>query len=1061
MHLAFAHLRWHPLRRLGCPLTLTALLALQPDSLKAQLTSPPQEPVIGARMPALSPDGKRLAFVYRGDVWVSDADGGRATPLTQNLESDAFPLFSPDGQWVAFSSKRSGNWDIFAVPVQGGAPKQLTWNSGAEIAYGWSPDGRKLLFSGRRDSANYGIFSLDVQTLHTDLLCEDYAPLNYPHYSPDGSRVVYGRYGFPWIRPRYHGSAAGQIWILDVLAQERYAITQDAFQHLWTQFLPDGQHLLTVTASDPTPSVSKIDETIPKIVDSPERTPNLWEFDLQGRGHQRTFFVGGSVRFPSVAAKSGDIAFEYDRDLWQLKAGAKDPVRISLLVAGDDKQAVRRREKLTSGVTEAEPSRDGKQFAFGLRGDLWSIGVEKPKGVAGRSAEFARRLTDWPGDDSDFCWSADGKKLFFTSDRDFNQRLFELDVETKEVRALWERDEDIGRPQVSPDGKTLGFWVSGKEGGLYVMPLETLQPRRVVKSPGPQLSGSGGGQFTWSPDLQWIAYEGRGDRLSQNIWIVPAEGGESINVTRLYAQHGNPVWSPDGKYLLFSSDRDGRGLYALPLKWEEVRTTDTDLKYEKPEGSVHVEIDFRDLSRRIRKVTPQFPQDDITVTPDGTIYFVSEGDIWSVGWDGKEPKRITNGGGKSQFRAVAEGKKGFFVQNGELYSLPLDSKSIERVTFTADWDRDVRAERKAAFTQFWRSYHRAFYDGNFHGRDWESIRARYEPLLGAVETGDEFATLLGMMVGELEASHAEVQPATGPASPTTPHLGFSFDYRHSGPGIRVAHVPEGAPGWFAKTRLKEGDYVLAIDGHAVTTDERLYDWVNDKQDREFEFLVNTSPTTNGAHTVKYKVLSNADWQDLEYRNRIDRRRDYVKTQSKDRIGYLHISGMLSQNQAKFEREAYEDMIGKDGMIIDVRFNTGGNISDTLIDWLERRVHGYTRTRDGRTETSPTLAWSKKVIVLMNEHSYSNGEMFPYAMRARNLGTLVGMPTPGYVIWTWEFRLADGTGARMPMTGFFRLDGTTQENNGEVPDVQVPLSADDWLQDRDPQLAKALDLLLHP
>ena len=134
MHLAFAHLRWHSLWRLGCPLTLTALLALQPDSLNAQLTSPPQEPVIGARMPALSPDGRRLAFVYRGDVWVSDAEGGRATPVTQNLESDAFPLFSPDGQWVAFSSKRNGNWDIFAVPVQGGAPKQLTWNSGAEIA---------------------------------------------------------------------------------------------------------------------------------------------------------------------------------------------------------------------------------------------------------------------------------------------------------------------------------------------------------------------------------------------------------------------------------------------------------------------------------------------------------------------------------------------------------------------------------------------------------------------------------------------------------------------------------------------------------------------------------------------------------------------------------------------------------------------------------------------------------------------------------------------------------------------------------------------------------------
>ncbi|HAM71334.1 MAG TPA: hypothetical protein DCM86_06795, partial [Verrucomicrobiales bacterium] len=703
----------------------------------------------------------RLAFVYRGDIWTADAAGGNATPLTQNVESDAYPLFSPDGRWIAFSSKRTGSWDLFAVPAEGGTPRQLTWHSGTEVPTGWSPDGRSLLFAGRRESVHYGIFSVDVETLRTGLLCEDYAPLHDPSYSPSGDRVVYGRYGFPWIRPRYKGSAAEQIWILNTQSHERAPLTHDEFQHLWTTFLPDGKHLLTVTVSEPTPSVSPLDHVIPRIVDSPERTPNLWEFDLEGHGHPLTRFVGGSVRFPSVAVRSGEIAFEYDRDLWMLKPGAAGPVKIPLYVAGDDKQPARRREKLTSGVTEAEPSRDGKRIAFGLHGDLWTIPVEKPKGVAGRSAEFARRLTDWAGDDSDFVWAHDGRQLFFTSDRDFNQRLYALNLETREVRPLWQRDEDVTLPGVSPDGKQLGFWVSGPEGGLYVMPLDTGIPRRVVKLPGVQNHGLGGGRFVWSPDLRWIAYEARGDRLTQNIWVVPAEGGNPVNVTRLYAQHGNPAWSPDGKYLLFSSDRDGRGLYALPLKWEEVRTADTDLKYEKPEGPVTVEIDFKDIHRRIRKVTSQFPQEDLTVAPDGTIYFLSEGDLWSVAWDGKEPKRGTSGGGKTQLRVTPDGKKGFFVQNGDLYTLSMDSKSPERVSFTADWDRDVRAERKAAFMQFWRSYHRAFYDANFHGRDWEAIRGRYEPLLGAVETSDEFATLLGMMVGELESSHSEVKAAPG------------------------------------------------------------------------------------------------------------------------------------------------------------------------------------------------------------------------------------------------------------------------------------------------------------
>ena len=171
-------------------------------SLRAQLATPAPAPIIGARMPALSPDGKRIALVYRGDIWVAPVEGGPATALTQNVETDAYPIFSPDGKWVAFASKRNGGWDIYVVPAEGGAPQQITWSAGAEIPYGWSPDGKNLLFSAKRDSANYGLFTVDVKTLRTQKLCEDHATMNFPTYSPDGKSVVYGRYGFHWTRPR-------------------------------------------------------------------------------------------------------------------------------------------------------------------------------------------------------------------------------------------------------------------------------------------------------------------------------------------------------------------------------------------------------------------------------------------------------------------------------------------------------------------------------------------------------------------------------------------------------------------------------------------------------------------------------------------------------------------------------------------------------------------------------------------------------------------------------------------------------------------------------------------
>ncbi len=1029
---------------------------------RAQLAPPASQPIAGARMPALSPDGKQVAFVYRGDIWLVSDQGGRATPLTQHVETDANPVFSPDGRWVAFASKRTGNWDIFAVPSEGGPARQLTWHSGSDIPQGWSPDGRYLLSSGKRDTPNYNIYALDVATLRSQVLCEDYAPLNCPNYSPDGKLVVYGRYGFHWTRPRYQGSAAQQIWLLDVASHSRRPLTTNQSQHLWTRFLPDGQHVVTVTVDEATPSSSSLQETITPIVDNPRRTPNLWVFDLQGLGRPLTTFIGGSVRWPSVASKSGDIAFEYGADLWLLKEGREKAEPMKLFVAADEKQTTRRREKLSSGVTEAELSPDGKTFAFGLRGDIWTIAIDKPKGVAGRNADLARRLTDWVGDDSDFSWSPDGQKLYFTSDREFTTRLYEMDLKTMKSTPLWNREDDLTRITVSPDGKQLGFWVSGKEGGLYTFTLETAEARRVVKLPGPQWHGVGGGDFAWSPDMKWIAYAARGESRAWNIFVVPSDGGEPVNVTRLYAQHSEPAWSPDGKYLFFQSNREGEGLYVLPLKKEPVRSSDTDIKFEKPGTNVTVEIDFEDISRRIRKLASQSPQADLTVGPDGTILFIADGDVWSVSYDGKDTKRLTSGGGKSALRIAREARKASYIQSGELYTMGLDGKSQEKATFTAEWVRDVRAERRAAFTQFWNGFNRGYYDPNFHGRDWAAIRSRYEPLLDAVETNDEFASLLHMMIGELETSHAEVTPAgSGNSSPVTPQLGFKFDYSYDGPGIKVKSVPPGAPGVYHKTEIKPGEIILAINGRDVTLDEKLYEFINDKQDREFEFLVSTNGDKSDARTVRYKVLTDGEWNDLNYRDRIERLRKYVEERSAGKIGYLHLAAMSLSNQIKFEREAYEYMAGKEGMIIDVRFNSGGSISDTLIDWIERKPHGYVRPRDAAPETAPYHAWEKRCMVLMNEHSYSNGEMFPSAMRTRGLAKLIGMPTPGYVIWTSDMRLVDGTGARMPQSGVFRIDGSNMENNGEQPDVCVPLSPDDWVASRDPQLDKAIELLIGP
>ncbi len=1026
----------------------------------AQLAPPKPEPVIGARQPALSPDGKRLAFVYRGDIWTASSEGGRAVPLTQHVESDGYPRFSPDGKWIAFASRREGSWDIFIIPSEGGEAQRLTWHGGPDMPTGWSPDGKQVLFTGKRDSANFGIYGIDVETFGLTRYAEDYAKLDSASFSPDGRQIIYGRYGFPWTRPRYSGSAAEQIWLMNVGSESRRPVTTNSFQQLWPQFLPDGKRMITVSVGEVTPSTTKLGESIPKIADNADRTPNLWFIESDGTRKRWSNFVGGGVRWPSVASKSSDVAFEYGADIWVIKRNSSKPAKLALYVSVDSKQTTRRGETLSKDVTEAEPSPDGKLFAFGLRGDIWTVAMEKAKGPEARNSEFARRLTEWAGDDSDFNWSPDGKKLYFTSDREFNVRIYEMAMDTLKVTSLWNRNEDVTQTRLSPDGKQMAFWVAGSEGGLYVLTLADKSVKKIVSQPAPQWNGIGGGDLSWSPDNQWICYAAEAAGRSWNLYIVPAKGGGPVNVTRLNAYHGDPAWSPDGKYLFFRSTRDGNGLYVLPLQKEEARLDDTELKYEKPPGDVKVDIDFADITRRIRRVATQYPDGNLIITSKGLILFLSERDIWSITYDGKTTKRLTTGGNKFGLRVSKDGNTIYFINNGELFKTRLpEATNPEKISFLAEWSRDVSDERRAAFTQFWRSYNRGFYDPNFHGRDWTALRKQYEPLLNSIDTNDEFATLLNQMIGELEASHSEVSPATNAIrNATTPQLGFEIDYAHKGPGLRIARVPADAPGSFERTRIQPGEYVVAINGLDVKPGEGLYEAINDKGDRLFEFLVNSKPTREGARTVKYRPLKGSDWDNLLYENRIEHLRHETETKSGGKIGYLHISAMSRDDQTRFEREAYEYIAGKEALIIDVRFNRGGNISDTLIDWLERKQHSWFRPRDGAPEPGPSRAWDKPVIVLMNEHSYSNGEMFPNAMRNRALGQLVGMPTPGYVIWTTSMRLVDGTNARMPQSGVYRLDGTPMENLGEVPDVRVPMSPDDWLNDRDPQLDKAIELL---
>jgi len=578
------------------------------------------------------------------------------------------------------------------------------------------------------------------------------------------------------------------------------------------------------------------------------------------------------------------------------------------------------------------------------------------------------------------------------------------------------------------------------------------------------------------------------NNFNSDVYIYDLKGGKTHNISRHPDDDYSPAWSPDGKFLYFISRRSNNNMdiwrLALKKEWfemtpDEWKKMEEDRKKKKTAGtegekgaevkSPPLSIDFDEIHMRVTHLTRLLGDERrMAVSPDSkTLAFVAGNDegtgLYRIGWDGKG-KKILIGKGK-RFRSLQFGQKGndlFFINGGAIQTLNIKKGAPKPVPFQAKLTIDRGAENIQKFEEAWRAMRDNFYDGNYHGVDWEGVYNKYRPWINEGLNRYDFDYIFTMILGELNGSHLRI---TSPMEKerkkvTTGDIGVLLDDRYTGPGFKVSRVLKGSPAYHRNSRLEEGDIITALNGEEAGPGTNFYRLMEDRAGEQVMLQV-----LRGEEKLEVEITPVESNRSFIYNTWIERNRKKVDELSGGKLAYVHIQSMGWPNLEKFERELHSIAYGKEGLVIDVRYNGGGWITDYLLQILTTKNHAVTIPRGGGKGyphvRRSIFAYTQPIVVLINQMSYSNAEIFPWAIRTLKRGPLVGKQTFGAVISTGGTALIDGTWLRLPFRGWYVNDGTmtNMELNGCPPDYPVENLPGEEIKGVDRQLNKGVEVLL--
>ena len=1030
------------------------------------------------RFPATN--GKEIVFSYAGDLYKVPATGGEAQRLTSHVGYEMFPRFSPDGKTIAFTGQYDGNTEVYTIPSDGGEPLRITYTAtnGRDdlgdrmgpnnIVMNWTPDGSRIVYRNRISSG----FSGKLYTVDKEGGLSEVIPLpegGFCSYSPDGKQLAYNRVMREFRTWKYYkGGMADDVWIYNPDKKTVENITDNPAQDIFPMWIGDEIFFLS----------------------DRDRTMNIFVYDTKTKQTSKvTDFTGYDVKFPS--ANGNTIVFENGGYIYKMDAGSKKPEKVDITLTSDNIYA---RGEIKNGagyITNASLSPDGERITVTARGEVFDLPVGK--GVT-------KNITRSPGaHDREAQWSPDGKSIVYISDGTGETELYLQDATGGEPVPLTKGNDTYIRSFIwSPDSKSIVY--TDRMNRLNLLDVASKKVTTLFRDP---MGGPRG--VTFSPDNKWLTYTRTGDNDFSIVYVYNLADKKEYAVTDKWYNSSSPVFSTDGKYLIFSSARDFNPTYGS-LEWNHVynnmngvylallskdtpspflekdakvtvaekndakkddaKKNDSRKEMKKDDGTV-VEIDFDGISDRI-----------IQLPLNGSYYgnFYSDGNkvyYWTRGgtkvYDLKKQKEETVAEGASM--DVASGsKKALFYKGGQLYVTDIPSGkadlseavNLSNMKITVDYPQ----EWAQIFDEAWRAYRDGFYVSNMHGVDWKAIKAKYASLLPYVKTRLDLNYIIGEMIGELNCGHAYVNPGETerPARIRTGLLGAEISRDKSG-FFRLEKIIPGAS-WSKELRspltepgvdAKAGEFIVAIDGIPTNSVKDMYALLVGKADVPTELSLNGKPELAGARKIVITPLG--DEYPLYHYNWVQENIRKVEKASNGKIGYIYIPDMGVEGLNEFARYFYPQL-DKEGLIIDDRANGGGNVSPMILERLSREPYRLTMGRGtARIGTVPDAVQVGPKVCLINKYSASDGDLFPWGFRALGLGKLIGTRTWGGIVGiSGSLPYMDGTDIRVPF--FTSYDPKTGqwiiENHGVDPDILIDNDPVKEWNGEDQQLDRAIE-----